>query len=725
MPQALKTIGEALQVDRMLVLEHAHEHPSTPTVSLSSIWQVTDVLQLDSTFIAKFDDDSPELAAWFAPLLDGKPVASYADTATGIVSQMLRETKNLSTLLVPISIKGKYWGHIGIDDCKNARQWSPVEIDTLGTLSEVIGSLVIREQTTDSLQKSEERFRTVSETVPDAIIMVDAAAKVRYWNRAAERILGYTPNEAIGKSVHEWLAPPRFRDKAAIGMSIFSATGNGDIIGKTLELSAIRKDGVEIPIELSVASMPLGAERHAVAILRDITERQRTDELLRRMARYDNLTGLANRAVFVETLQQAIARAHRGRESFAVLYLDLDHFKDINDTLGHPIGDLLLKSVAERLRMSIRETDTVARFGGDEFALIETGVAKPVEAAALADKILKALSEPFSILGNVIRSGASIGIAVYGVDSPDAESLLSHADVALYRAKSDGRGTYRFFTDTMDVEVRARVALGTELCDAMTGDQFFLVYQPQVNIDTGRIVGVEALVRWHHPQHGVLQPGKFIPAAEESGLIVVLGHWVLREACRQMKEWLDAGIAPPLIAVNVSGLQFKRPLELENDIKGVLAETDLPPQRLELEITESALMDVSRDHNDVLLRLRKAGLRIAIDDFGTGYSSLEYLGRFPVDRIKIAQNFLRDLTKASSNAAIVRASIGLAHTLNLDVMVEGVETSEQLAQVKSWGARKVQGYYFSRPLTADDLTAVLRSKTLLPKRPVPVVTAAE
>jgi diguanylate cyclase (GGDEF)-like protein len=431
------------------------------------------------------------------------------------------------------------------------------------------------------------------------------------------------------------------------------------------------------------------------------------------MARHDVLTGLGNRTVFAEALQHEIARARRDGTSFAVLYLDLDYFKDINDTLGHTIGDLLLQSVAERLRVSVRETDIVSRFGGDEFALIATGLRDPADAATLALKVLTTISEPVSIRDTEVRSGASIGIALYGPESPNTEALLSHADIALYRAKSEGRGTYRFFTDAMDAEVRTEFLLGAELRHAIVSDQLYLVYQPQVDIYTGRIIGVEALVRWLHPTRGVISPGMFIPVAEKSGLIVAVGRWVMHESCRQMKRWLDAGVAPPLIAVNLSALQFKTPRELENDIEAILAETGVPPRKVELELTEGVLMDASREHSDVLLRLRKAGFRIAIDDFGTGYSSLDYLRRFPVDRIKIAQQFMFDLTEGSGDA-IIRAAIALAHELKLDVIVEGVETAKQLQRVKSCGGREVQGYYFSKPIRAGAMTVLLRKGIILP-----------
>jgi diguanylate cyclase (GGDEF)-like protein len=458
-------------------------------------------------------------------------------------------------------------------------------------------------------------------------------------------------------------------------------------------------------------------DRLALAFDRMATEVSSRETKISWMARYDNLTGLANRSVFAEALQHEIARARRDGTGFAVLYLDLDHFKDINDTLGHPIGDQLLQSVADRLRSAVRQTDTVSRFGGDEFALIATNLQQPAEAANLAVKVLAAISKPALIQSMEVRSGASIGIAVYGPDSENTETLLSHADIALYRAKSEGRGTYRFFTDAMDAEVRTEFMLGAELRQAIDSDQLFLVYQPQVDIYTGLIIGVEVLVRWQHPTRGMISPGQFIPVAEKSGLIVALGRWVMKESCRQMRKWLDASIAPPLIAVNLSALQFRTPHELEKDIAAILAETGVPPQKVELELTESVLMDASREHSDVLLRFRQTGFRIAIDDFGTGYSSLDYLRRFPVDRIKIAQQFMLDPAEGSGDA-IIRASIALAHELKLAVIVEGVETAKQLQRVKACGGREVQGYYFSKPIPADAMTSLLRKGIIVPSRNV-------
>jgi diguanylate cyclase (GGDEF)-like protein/PAS domain S-box-containing protein len=431
--------------------------------------------------------------------------------------------------------------------------------------------------------------------------------------------------------------------------------------------------------------------------------------LIERMARYDVLTGLPNRRLFIEALDKAISRRNRYGEGFAVLYLDLDHFKDVNDTLGHPIGDVLLQRVAERLHENVRDIDTISRFGGDEFAAVAIDIRDPADAGALAEKLVRALDRPFEVDGRLIQTGTCIGIAVYGPESPDAEALLSHADVALYRAKADGVGTFRFYTDVMDADVRARVALEVELAAAVKNEQFVLLYQPQIDLQSGVIVGLEALVRWNHPTRGLLRPAAFIVAAEASGAIVPMGRIVLREACLQMRAWMDAGIAPPVVTVNVSGIQFRQPGGLEETLAEVLAESRVPAARLEIELTESVLMDASRSHNAALITLRAMGLRIAIDDFGTGYSSLDYLRRFHVQRIKIPGTFITDLTTIPSNGAIVRASFGLARELDIEVVVEGVETAAQIKLLEGWGGRIVQGFYFSQPLPAVEATALLRA----------------
>lgn len=441
---------------------------------------------------------------------------------------------------------------------------------------------------------------------------------------------------------------------------------------------------------------------------RAITARKVAEQEITHLARTDPLTGLPNRRVFVEALQQAIDRMSRGDKGFAVHYLDLDHFKDVNDTLGHMLGDELLKAVADRLRSTIRDTDVVARFGGDEFSVLQTDIETPADAAALAAKLIEAIARPFLLGGNTVQSGTSIGIAVSEAGRTDSETILSHADLALYRAKSQGRGAYRYFTEGMDQEVRARVELAGELRDAIATQQLFLEYQPQVEIETGRISGLEALVRWRHPQKGLLSPAHFVQVAENSGLIEGLGRLITDQACRQMKHWVDAGIAPETIAVNVSAVQLRSPLVLEREIMSILRETKLSPNRLEIELTETALMEKSNMQLEVLRRLRAVGIKLAIDDFGTGFSSLDYLRQLRVDRIKIAQVFMTDIAAKENDAIIVRATVALAHALRMRVIAEGVETREQVGLLRKWNCEHAQGFYYSRPLPADAVTELLR-----------------
>jgi diguanylate cyclase (GGDEF)-like protein/PAS domain S-box-containing protein len=482
---------------------------------------------------------------------------------------------------------------------------------------------------------------------------------------------------------------------------------------QTFDWRGKAKDGRLFWLELSICRATFGGRDFLLATAREISRRKEAEGQLKRMAQFDVLTGLANRGVFVAEVARAIERARRGDRSFAVLYLDLDHFKDVNDTLGHPIGDRLLQSVAERLQANVRAIDVLARFGGDEFALLMADIGDPTDAGVLADKLLHIMVKPFLLDGNQIQSGVSIGVATYEPNAPDAEALLAHADVVLYRAKSEGRHTYRFFTAAMDAEVRKRVALTSELQAGIVAGQLFLAYQPQVDMETSRLVGLEALVRWNHPTRGVLLPGEFLPAAERSGLIVMLGNWVLRSACRQARQWLETGVALPPVAVNVSALQFKAPRELENEIETVLAETGLPPGSLEIEMTETALMGTSSGLDNVVERLRARGLRIALDDFGTGYSSLLYLRRFPVDRIKIAQEFVKAIGIEPNDTAIVKAAIGLARELGIGVIAEGVETADQLRLLHEWGCRQAQGFYFAAPMPAEDVLPLLRSGSVM------------
>jgi diguanylate cyclase (GGDEF)-like protein/PAS domain S-box-containing protein len=557
-----------------------------------------------------------------------------------------------------------------------------------------------------AIRQSEENFRAIFATVREGIFVTEPdTGKFIEVNPSGCRMFGYSRDELIGADIGMISSgePPYTLEDAV-------RDRHDTLTDEPTEFDwhCRTRDGRLFWAAVSLQHGMFRGRNLIFATLWDITERKKAEATILQMACYDPLSGLLNRRVFMEALDRAIAHTSRTNDYLAVLYLDLDHFKDVNDILGHRAGDLLLEEVSRRLRDTVREDDTVARFGGDEFAVLMSQIPDPEDAAVLAQKLVGVLAAPYTVHGNEVRCGTSIGIATYGEDSPDAESLITHADVALYRAKAEGRGTFQFFTEAMDHEVKARVSLANELRAAISNGQLELYYQPQVQFDTGNIVGLEALVRWNHPRKGLVGPSEFIEAAERAGLIIDLGRWVMQSACRQARAWLDMQLVPKLVSVNISALQFKSSAELEKDIAQTLIENRLAPQMLELELTETVLMDASRRHREVLERLRDRGIRIAIDDFGTGYSSLDYLRKFHVDRIKIAQNFVCDLENAPGERAIVRAAMGLARELGLGVIAEGIETKEQLLLLTSWGCREGQGYYFARPLPVAEMTDLLR-----------------
>jgi diguanylate cyclase (GGDEF)-like protein/PAS domain S-box-containing protein len=442
-----------------------------------------------------------------------------------------------------------------------------------------------------------------------------------------------------------------------------------------------------------------------VAIHEDITERRRAEAQIALLAHYDALTGLCNRSRFQEELQQVEMRVKRG-ECFAVFCLDLDRFKEVNDSLGHPIGDLLLKAVASRLRDSVRECDLVARLGGDEFAILQIGACQPTEATALASRLIESISVPYELMSHQVAVGVSVGIALAPDDGLDPHALLRSADMALYRAKADGRNVYRFFEAEMDARMQARRSLEIDLRKAIAAGEFELLYQPIVDLQTQRISGFEALLRWQSPTRGSLVPADFIPLAEETGLIVPLGNWVLRQACMDAVEWPR----DVTVAVNLSPAQFRNK-QLILTVMSALAASGLSAGRLALEITETVLLQDAETTLSVLQKLREIGVRIAMDDFGTGYSSLSYLRKFPFDKIKIDHSFIRDMTDHDDSLAIVRAVVAMSSSLSIGTTAEGVETFQQLERLKSEGCTEAQGYLFSPPRSAADVKIWLATLT--------------
>jgi diguanylate cyclase (GGDEF)-like protein len=441
-----------------------------------------------------------------------------------------------------------------------------------------------------------------------------------------------------------------------------------------------------------------------VAIM-DVTAKRQAEARIVHMAHHDELTGLPNRVLFRDRLDEALLRTRRDRHKIAVLYLDLDQFKAVNDTMGHPAGDKLLMAAADRLRACLRESDMVARFGGDEFAVLQIELAGPHEAGALADRIVTLLSEPYDIDGQQVVIGASAGIALAPADGETSEQLLGNADIALYGAKGDGRGVFRFFEPTMDARLRAHRALELDLRKALRAGEFEVYYQPLVTLATGVISGFKALLRWHHPLRGMVAPGEFVPLAEETGLIVPIGEWVLRQACAEAAAWPD----DLKVAVNLSPVQFKKS-NLPQMVFAALASSGLRAARLELEITESVVLEESKTNLATLHRLRALGVAIAMDDFGTGYSSLSYLRAFPFDKIKIDRSFISELGESGDCKAIVRAITNLGLSLSIPTTAEGVETEEQLELLRKEGCTEMQGFLFSRPVPASEIAKLLSSQ---------------
>ncbi|MBC7453077.1 MAG: EAL domain-containing protein, partial [Massilia sp.] len=547
------------------------------------------------------------------------------------------------------------------------------------------------------------RFRTAMDVTADAIFLIDCAGMTFVdVNATACRMFGYQRDEFLALG-----ATGARVDTSGGGLqALYDLLLTGDQAGAMTELAVQRKDGSQVALEVQRRTLRSGASWILVVVARDIGERKDAEMRLTKLAHFDTLTGLPNRSQLYSALTRALEQAAEHRWSVGVLFLDIDRFKNINDTLGHPCGDELLRQFAARLVDSLRVRDTIGRFGGDEFAAILMLPEGPQTALAVVDKIREALRRPFDLGGHEVTVTASIGITVYPDDGLDADTLIKYADTAMYRAKEAGRDTFRFFTAEMNAQSLARLDLESALRRAIENREFVLYLQPKVSIASGRISGAEALIRWKRPGHGMVSPALFIPILEETGLIVPVGTWVLNEACRMISKWGKSKTGPVHLSVNVSGVQFFLG-GLEEDVLNAIKVHEIAPELLELELTESSLMSNAEDTIAVLRNLKALGIKISIDDFGTGYSSLAYLKRFPIDKLKIDIAFVREVTSNPDDAAIVLAIINMAHSLKLEVIAEGVERDAQLAYLRRHGCDEMQGYYFSRPLPEDEFEMML------------------
>ncbi len=559
-------------------------------------------------------------------------------------------------------------------------------------------------------KESEAKYRGLLEAAPDAMVVVNQRGEIVLVNFRAEKQFGYRRDELIGQKVTN-IIPQGFAERLLADALRPEAEALAQQIGTGIELTAKRKNGSEFPIEIMLSPLQNTEGILVTAAIRDITVRRTAEAEIIHSAEHDFLTGLPNRMLLNDRVGQAIRLAKRHRKRVAVLFLDLDGFKHINDSLGHSMGDKLLQSIAKRLENCVRASDTVSRQGGDEFVILLTDEEHSQDVAMTARRMLRAVAEAHSIGQHDLHITSSVGVSVYPDDGTDAETLIKNADTAMYQAKENARSSFQFFKPAMNERAVERQALEESLRRALERQEFAVHYQPKIDLKTGLISGAEALLRWTHPTRGAISPAQFIPVAEDSGLILPIGKWVLGQACQQARTWIDAGLPLGTMAVNVSAMQLREEHFLEG-IFTILRETGLPPESLELELTESVLMKHADSTASMLMALRARGIKIAVDDFGTGYSSLSYLKKFPMDSLKIDQSFVQQITTVSGETVIVAAVIAMGRSLKLRVVAEGVETAAQLAFLQTHQCDEAQGYYFSKPVPPQEFAQLLEKGLL-------------
>ncbi|HEU0220318.1 MAG TPA: PAS domain S-box protein [Gallionella sp.] len=586
-----------------------------------------------------------------------------------------------------------------------------IMLDDSGEISGALSSgedITERKQAEQELLEGRKRLHAIIETALDAVVQMDDEGIITGWNAQAEKIFGWSRDEAVGRMMSETIVPQQYREAHKQGLKRFLTTGEGAILNSQVEMLGMHRDGHEFPIELAVVPIKAGDQYEFSGFIRDITERKKAEDMIWRQANFDTLTGLPNRHMFYDRLAQEIKKAERTGLPMALLYIDLDRFKEINDTLGHSMGDILLVETARRISACVREADTVGRLGGDEFIIILTDLQETGRIDALSQNILRKLAEPFRLESEVAYLSASLGITLYPHDAAGMEELIKNADQAMYAAKNAGRNRFNYFTQSMQQTAQARMRLVNDLRGALAAGQLRLYFQPIVELATGRIHKTEALIRWQHPLRGMVSPAEFIPLAEETGLILEIGDWVFREAVREAKRWRASYDPEFQVSVNMSPVQFHGESSPCRQWPAHLREAGLPGQSLVIEITEGVLLEKEPVVMDKLLRFRDANIQISLDDFGTGYSSLSYLQKFDIDYLKIDQSFTCKLEAGSSSMALSEAIIVMAHRLGMKVIAEGVETEAQRTLLAVAGCDYGQGYLFSRPVPAEEFEELLK-----------------
>lgn len=702
MPRVLERLGRAVGAGRVHVFQNAEDDRGDLTASQLYEWSASGVTpQIGNTDLQDLSYSALGFDRWALLLGQGLVISGPVSDFLPAEAEVLQAHNVKSLVAVPIFVEMTWWGFIGFDDCNEAREWFGPELDALMAAADVMASAIARQRSERQLQQS----AAVFENTAEGVMITDADGRILDVNHSFTVITGYAKAEVLGKNPR-MLQSGRHDDAFYRDMwAVLRKAGQweGEIWNR-------RKNGEIYPEWLNVSEVlgKNGSISNYVGVFSDISHAKRSQMELNFLAHHDPLTGLPNRLLFNERLGHALKRAQRENRQVALLFIDLDRFKNINDTLGHPVGDMLLSQVAQKMQQAIREEDTLARLGGDEFTVILEDVGHSRNAAAVAEKLMACFTIPYSIQGRELYLTASIGISLFPQDGDGVDTLLKNADVAMYQAKALGRNAYHFFTEALSVSALERFSMENDMRQALHRQEFSVHYQPQFSLQTGRIIGAEALVRWRHPDKGLISPGRFIAVAEDSGLILPIGEWVLRTVCEQMQAWREAGGELERVSVNISGMQIQRGHIVEL-VRRVLAESGLPPRFLELEITEGFIMHQSDGAIETLEALRALGVALSIDDFGTGYSSLTYLKRLPVSKLKIDQSFVQGIPRDSNDEAIAKAVIALGKSMQFELVAEGIENDLQHWFLKRHECDFGQGFHYCRPLPSAAFAKLLRS----------------
>lgn len=694
-PKVLGQICTSARFNRVSIFKNTAQdahHALTTQSELLLDWRSTSP-EVEHNTMRLIDFNAHQFQRWFNQLKHGNSIYGGANELPAIEYKHLKQFGIESIMVVPVFTSQQWWGNIVIEREEALTKFSPQELGALMAIGRSLGVAIEKESTGNSLQQAKIAFDSASE----AIMIIDPNGLITTVNQGFSDITGYSEDEVVG-------ATPKIFDIGNHEMwdtiskegkwkgELQNTRKNGDLYEESLTLNAVRDNQGKII--------------NYVGVFSDITESKASQSKLNKLVNHDTLTGLPNRRLMNELLNHALKRGEREQHKTAVLFIDLDRFKTINDSLGHQVGDKLLFEVSSRVSLCIRESDVVARLGGDEFLVMMNFITKSDDAAIVAQKIIQEVQREFIIDGHEIFIGASIGISISWQDGNDVDSLIKAADIAMYQVKNRGKNNYCFYSEDLSTHAIERFTLENELRHALERHQFELYYQPQVSISDGQIIGAEALIRWHHPELGLVSPDKFIPVAEETGLIVQIGEWVLRQAALQMIDWQGQDFAIQWIAVNVSGVQVMKG-NFADTVYGIIIETDCDPSMIELEITESTVMQNTEYVIDTFKRIKKLGISLAIDDFGTGYSSLSNLKRLPLDKIKIDKSFVKDLPDDLDDAVIANTINAMARSLGFNVIAEGVETKEQADFLNNIGCNQAQGYLYGKPVNLAAFTTLL------------------